>query len=93
MKRRCVVCLTQRIGDLVRIQIQPAEIIKEKKEMGLKDIMGMAMGGDMEKMQKKLQQEAVLMQSPDLITIPYDEWKKYGYKLDDIVIVTLEQEE
>jgi len=93
MKKRCVICLTQRIDDMVRLQIQPEDIVKEKIETGIKGMMGMVMGGDMEKVQKRIQRDAILMQAPDMITIPYDEWKKHGYKLDDIVVVTIEPEE
>ena len=95
MKGRYVICLTQRLDDIVRMQIRPEEIVTEKTTLGLLEMAKMSMGGggkDMEKIQKKMQREAILMQNPDIITISYDEWKKHDYKLDDVVIVTLESE-
>jgi len=88
MKKRCVICLTQRIGTVVRIQVQPEELVKEKKaELGIGDMMSMVVNKD--KLQKEMMRDAALMQAPDMITIPYDEWKKRGYKLDDIVEVSM----
>jgi hypothetical protein len=90
MKQRYVVCATFRLDDVVRLSLQPASLVKEKKEVNLGSMMGIAM--NMDKFQKQMQRDATLMQQPDLVSIPYEEWKKHEYKIDDIIILSAEGE-
>ena len=86
MKERYRICGTHRLGDKVRLFLQFDSLVKEKKESG--GIFDAAkMLGNLGQLQEEIQAKAQLMQNPDAITIPYEEWKKYEYKVDDIVYV------
>lgn len=83
MKTRYIVIGTHKLGDKVRLFLMFDSLIQEKSNGGIFDIMKMA--GNMENIQKEIQIKATLMQSPDVITISYEEWQKQQYKVDDIV--------
>ena len=86
MKERYKICGTHRLGDKVRLFLQFDSLVKEKKESGgLLDTAKML--GNLSQLQEDIQVKAQLMQQPDVITIPYEEWKKYEYKVDDVVFV------
>jgi len=84
MKERYKIVGTHRIGNKVRLFLKFDSLIKEKEDSG--GIMNMLkMGANMEQFQAEMQERALLAQQPDVITIPYDEWQKYQYKVDDVV--------
>lgn len=85
MRERYKIVGTHRFGDKVRLFLLFDSIVKEKEQSGLFDMVGMM--GNLGKLQEDIQTKAILMQQPDCITIPYEEWKKYEYKVDDIVWV------
>lgn len=82
MKTLYKVCGTHRLGAKVRIFLTFNSLVEEKVPGGLLDMVNMFKDGSL---QEELQTKAVLAQSPDVITIPYEEWKKYEYKVDDLI--------
>jgi hypothetical protein len=90
MKIRYVIKGTNRIGDKVRLFLSFDDVVKKSNKMSLLETIGMARDMEaMEKMQEEIQQKALLMQQPDCVTISYDEWQQYKYKIDDIIWVEI----
>jgi len=88
MKIRYNIKGTTRIGDKVRLFLSFDDVLKKTNKMSLLETIGMARDMEaMEKMQEEIQQKALLAQNPDCVTISYDEWKQYKYKIDDIIWV------
>ena len=85
MRQRYIVKGTMRIGDLVRLFLAKEDIIKTQEKLGIFEMASKA-----QEIMEQQQIKAQLAQQPDLITIPYEEWKKYEYKVDDIVWVDIE---
>ena len=85
MKTRYVIKGTFRLSDKVRLFLMFDDVIKEKESAGVMSMLNKV--GNMSQLQEDMQQKAMLMQNPDTITIPYEEWKKYEYKVDDIIYV------
>ena len=75
---------TTRLVNYVRIFLDRQSPIKEKQGVdvfgALKDF-NKVVGG----MQQQMQQEAILAQQPDVITIPFNEWEKKHYKIGDYI--------
>jgi hypothetical protein len=84
MNKRYQIIRTERIDDKVRLSLKPDDLVREKQP-GLKEMMLNPTG-----IVELMKQDAVFSQCPDLITIPYVEWKKHQYKLDDFVLIDLE---
>ena len=88
MKQRYVIKGTIRMGEFVRLLLTKEEIAKPSEKVGI-----MEMASNIHSVMEKQQTKAVMLQQPDTITITYDEWKKYTYKVDDIVWVDITSEE
>jgi len=86
MNKKYQIIRTEKIDDKVRLSLKPESLIR-KKQPGM-----MEMVMNPQELMNNMKQEAVFSQCPDLITIPYEEWKKHQYKLDDFVLVNLEPE-
>ena len=70
------------LGDRIRLQISPYEKRKKLSAMdAVSDISGFI--GNMKT-------EASIMNNPDLISIPVDEWKKHKLTIGDILTVKIE---
>jgi hypothetical protein len=94
MKQTMKIKGTLRIGDKVRLFLMFDDVVKKSSKMSLMETIGMARDiGAMEKMQEEIQQQALLMQQPDCVTIPYEDWKKYQYKVDDIIWIEITSDE
>lgn len=87
MRIRYIIKGTVRIDDMVRMTLGKEELVKKKD-----DFDPMSMVGNFQGLTQKLQSHAMLMAQPDMITIPYEEWKKHEYKIDDIIVVDIEGE-
>jgi len=86
MKERYKIVGTFRLGDKVRLFLKFDSLVKEKEEAG--GLLNMVkMAGNMDEIQEKMQVKMQLAQQPDVITISYEEWSKYEYKVDDIIYV------
>ena len=86
MKERYKVVGTFRLGDKVRLFLKFDSLVKEKEEPG--GILNMVkMAGNMDEIQEKMQVKMQLAQQPDVITISYEEWLKYEYKVEDVIYV------
>lgn len=84
MKVRYKICGTHRLGDKVRLFLKFDSPVEEKTDSGgmfetMKKI------GNLGQLQEDIQIKAVLAQQPDVVTIDYVEWKKFEYKVDDVV--------
>ena len=87
MKMRFQVTGVTRLNDMVRIFLDRQDLIQEK-EPGLLDMVK-----NMEGMQIKMQQKAVLTQAPDVITIPFTEYERKLYKIGDYVWIDFDVED
>lgn len=87
MKRRCRIRGILEIGEVVRITLEPSEVVKEKEEMGTLQILANPMG-----LMDKMKMDAILQQQPDVITIPKSEWEKHKWTIDSIVYVEIKSE-
>ena len=86
MKERYKIAGTFRLGDKVRLFLKFDSLVKEKEDSG--GIMNMMkMAGNMDEIQEKMQAKMQLAQQPDVITISFEEWLKYEYKVGDIIYV------
>jgi len=86
MKTRYQITGTTRLNNLVRLFLDRQDLVKEQ-EPGIMSALA-----DMEGMQLKMQQKAVLMQQPDVISIPFEEWKKKQYKIGDYIWIDITDE-
>ena len=85
---------TLRVGDKVRLFLMFDDIVKKSSKMSLLETIGtMRDMGEMSKMQDEIQQKALLAQQPDCVTIPYEDWQKYQYKVDDIIWIEITSDE
>jgi len=93
MKQRYVIKGTGRIGDKVRLFLVYDDLVKEKdeNEMGMMASLGMLK--NLNVIQEEMQQKAILMSQPDTITISYEEWERYKYKIDDVIYVEVISDE
>jgi len=87
MEKRYVIKGTVRIGDFVRIMMNADDIVQEKNSLNPFEMIK-----NMQGMTEELQVKAVLLQAPDTITIPYDEWNEHKYKIGDIVKINMTPE-
>ena len=71
-------------ADQVRVFLFPAPLIKQKEDHSVTGIIGNPEGYI-----SQMQKNALLRTQQDVITIPLDEYKKYNYKLGDIVEVEI----
>jgi len=71
------------LNNLVRLFLDRQDLIKEQEP----GIMGAL--ADMEGMQLRMQQKAVMMQQPDVVSIPFEEWEKKQYKIGDYVWIDI----
>ena len=86
MKQRYKIVGTFRLGDKVRLFLKFDSLVKEKEEAGgLFNAIKMA--GNMEQIQEEMQVKMQLSQQPDVITISFEEWSKYEYKVGDIIYI------
>jgi len=86
MKKMYTIKGTTRIGDKVRLFLASEEVVQEKPS--LTGMLGNPMG-----LMEKMKQDAILHQQPDTITIDYEEWEKYQYKINDVVWIDVNPEE
>jgi len=94
MKQRYIVRGTSRFGDKVRLFLSFDDVVKKSSKINMFEMIGMARDMEaMEKMQDEMQQKAIMMQQPDCVTISYDEWQKYKYKIDDIIWIDVTSED
>lgn len=82
MKIRFQITGTTKLGSFVRIFLIKQTLVKEKVEFNVFEAMH-----DMKSVQQKMQQEAVLVQQPDVITIPYSLWQTKKYTIGDIIFI------
>ena len=87
MKQRYIIKGTIRMGDIVRLLLLKEDVAKPAEKMGF-----LEMATNAQEIMEQQQLKAVLAQQPDTITISYDEWKKYQYKVDDIVWIEVNSE-
>jgi hypothetical protein len=70
------------------------DTVKKTSKMSMIEMIGtMRDMGEMSKMQDEIQQKALLAQQPDCVTIPYEDWQKYQYKVDDIIWIEITSDE
>jgi len=86
MKERYKIVGTFRLGDKVRLFLKFDSLVKEKEEAG-GFLNAVKMAGNIDQIQEELQVKAQLAQQPDVITISYEEWTKYEYKVEDVIYV------
>ena len=86
MKQRYQITGTTRLGDYVRIFLDRQDIVEEKLNL-------FEAFGNLEHVQQKQQEKAVLMQQPDVVTIPFETWKKKMYKIGDFLWLEIQEEE
>ena len=87
MKQRYVIIGTRRFGDNVRLNLKKQEVVEKVEEL---DVFSIA--SNPQRMINKMETKALLSQQPDTITISYEEWDLYKYKIDDVIIVNVEPE-
>ena len=87
MQQRYVIIGTRRHNDNVRLFLLKQEIVDKKENYDMFE-----MASNPESFMNKMEQKAILSQQPDTITISYDEWKKYKYKVDDTIIIDAKPE-
>lgn len=87
MNQRYVIKGTIRMGELVRLLLMKEDVARPVEKMGMLEMATKA-----QEIIESQQTKAILTQSPDTITISYDEWKKYEYKVDDIIWVDVKAE-
>lgn len=87
MQQRYVIIGTRRHAENVRLFLSKQEIVDNKESF---DVFGMA--SNPEAFMNKMEQKAILSQQPDTVTITYEEWLKYKYKIDDTVIIDVKPE-
>jgi len=90
MKKRYKVLGTRRFGDVVRLIIEQNDIVQEKQ--GFDPMSLMANPDGMQSQIQKMQNQAMLSQMPDTITISYDEWLGHKYNADDLIWIELNPE-
>lgn len=84
MRERYKIVGTFRLGDKVRLFLKFDSLVKEKEDAGgILNMMKMA--GNMDQIQEEMHVKMQLAQQPDVVTISYDEWVKYEYKVGDII--------
>jgi len=88
MKQRYIVKGTIRMGNLVRLMLLKEDLIQTPEKMGIFEMASKA-----QEVMEMQQVKAVLFQQPDTVTIPYEEWKKYEYKVDDVIWLEIKSEE
>jgi len=84
MKKRYKIKGTNRFSDYVKLILEQEDVVQNKEKFDPFSIMKDAGG-----IVKRMQQEAVLVGQPDTITIPYEEWEKHQYKIDDVVWIDI----
>lgn len=87
MKKRYKVLGTRRFGDVVRLIIEPNNLVQEKQGFNPMEIMENPDG--IQAQIQKMQNQAMLVGMPDTITISYEEWLECKYKTDDIIWIEL----
>ena len=70
------------IGDRIRLVIQPCEI---KKQISTVKALS-----NITEFMDNMKQEANIINNPDRISIPIDEWKQYKLNIGDIITVRVE---
>jgi len=85
MQGKFVIVSTQRIGEKVRLIIKPFEALAERKSDGFIGMLSNPTG-----LLDTMKEDAIFAQQPDIVTISYEEWTKHQYKIDDIIIVSVE---
>ena len=91
MKKRYRVLGTRRFGDVVRVIIEPNELVQEPQGFNPMELMENPDG--MQAQIQKMQNQAMLSQIPDTITIPYSEWLEHKYNADDLIWIELYPED
>ena len=90
MKLRYKVLGTQMVGDFVRLLLKPDNAIEEKEVF---NPMEMAEKGlDFSNLMQQAEKMAIRTATQDHITIPYDEWKKHEFKINDIILIEVSTE-
>jgi len=74
----------QRLGENVRLVLQKEDAIK-KEQPGKLEMLSNVFG-----IVEQMKQDAILSQQPDIVTIPYEEWKKHKYQIDDLIVISVE---
>lgn len=83
MKLRYKVLGTQMVGEYVRLILRPDNIVEQKEVF---NPMEMAKEGlNFGKLMKQAEKMAVKTSTQDNITIPYKEWEKYKFKINDVI--------
>jgi len=87
VRQRYQITGTTRLGDFVRIFLDRQDPVREREDFDIFSLVG-----NFDRVQQKQQEKAVLMQQPDVITVPFDVWKKKQYKIGDFLWINVEEE-
>jgi len=90
MKKRYRVLGTRRFGDVVRLIIEPNDLVQEKQDFNPMEIIGNPDG--LQSQIQKMQNQAMLQGMTDTITISYIEWQEHKYNADDLIWIELNPE-
>jgi len=85
MEKRYRVRGVLEIGDMVRITLEPCEIVKEKT--GMMELLSNPTG-----MMDRMKMDAILTQQPDILTIPKSEWEINKWTIDSVIVVEIKPE-
>jgi len=83
MKMRYKVLGTQKVGDFVRILLRNDNPIEEKETFNPFEMA--EQGLDFSKLMQQAEKMAIKTSNQDTITIPFEEWKKHEFKIDDFL--------
>jgi hypothetical protein len=89
IKKRMILTGVIEVGDYIRLILFPDEPIKEKRKF---DLFLIAETGDPSEINKQAIIKSIIANQPPTIYISKQEFDKDGYKLDDHIIVSIEQE-
>lgn len=91
MKVRYKIVGTQIVADYVKLTLQQNEAVGEKNVFDPTEMVT-GKGIDFQGMLNKTQNMVMKTSNLDTVTIPYEEWEKFEYKIGDIVTVELKSE-
>jgi len=83
MKQVYEITGTRRIGEKVNLRIKEHKAVKEKPSA--QDMVSNAFG-----FVEQMKIDAIQNNNPEMISIPYDEWKGYKWNIGDLISITVE---
>lgn len=73
----------RKVGDKVNLRLKEHKAVEQKETT--QDILQNALG-----YVEKMKIDAINTSSPEMIAIPYDEWKNYKWNIGDLVTVDVQ---